>query len=124
DFGGGGDVGEGEAEGFDHKPAVVVDAFEGVEVFAPADETLAGGAAVVFADVDVAEHVGTGVEGEGNRFFLDVGMERVVHHAAAGVIDFAAEAGGVGVGVEQVRLEPVEAFDAERRLDLAGVHGR
>src|SRR5213593_4730701 len=58
DLGGGGDVGEGEAEGFDHEPAVVVDGFQGVEVFAPADEAFAGRAAVVLADVDVAEHVG------------------------------------------------------------------
>jgi hypothetical protein len=64
DFGGGGDVGECEAEGFDHEPAVVVDCLESVEVFAPADEAFAGGAAVVLADVDNAEHVGAGGEGE------------------------------------------------------------
>ena len=39
------------------------------------------------------------------------------------MIHLAAEAGGVGVRVEQVGLEPVEAFDAERHLHLAGVLG-
>src|SRR5436190_9118538 len=71
DFGGSGDVGQGEAEGFDHQPAVVVDGAEGVEVFAPANEALAGGAAVVFADVNVAQHVGAGVQCKMNRLLLD-----------------------------------------------------
>ena len=39
------------------------------------------------------------------------------------MVDLAAEAGGVGVRVEQVGLEAVEAFDAERDVDFAGVLG-
>src|SRR5438309_2143338 len=52
DFGGSGEGWKGEAEGFDHQPAVIVDLVQGRERFVPVDASLAGGGAVIFADVN------------------------------------------------------------------------
>ena len=79
----------------------------GVEIIGPADEAFAGGAAVVFADVDVAEHVGAVLERLRDGFFFDVRVESVVHHAAARMVHLAAKLGGVGVCVEEVRFKAV-----------------
>src|SRR4051794_37408381 len=58
-----------------------------------------------------------------NRLLLNVRVKRVVHHAAAGTSNLAAEAGGVGVRVEQVGFETVERLDTERDVHFAGVFG-
>ena len=59
----------------------------------------------------------------GIDLLFDVGVERVVHHAAAGMVDLAAEAGCVGGVVEEIRFKAVEVLDAERDAELAGVLG-
>src|SRR5262245_30609412 len=71
DAGGGGEVGQGAAEGLDDHPAVVADLAEGAEGFVPGDVAGAGGAAVVFGDVDVDEAAGDGGDGGADLLLLD-----------------------------------------------------
>lgn len=50
-------------------------------------------------------------------------MEGIEHHAAGGVPDFADEACGIGLCVEEVAFEAVEGFDAEADADFTGMFG-
>ncbi len=83
DAGGGGEVGEGSAEGFDGHPAVVTDFFEVLDLFGDVDVATARGATVVFGDVDMVEFAGSedGVDGSEGVLLFDVGVEGVVHGA-------------------------------------------
>lgn len=65
DFGGGGEFGESEAEGFDGAPTVVADVLDGLEDFGPFDITSAWGGAIIFADMDVVEDIADFDEGGG-----------------------------------------------------------
>ena len=124
DAGGGGEVGEGTAEGFDGHPAVVTDFLEVLDLFGDVDVATTRGAAVVFGDVNVIEFAGGeyGVDGGEGILFFDVGVEGVVHGAEVGVIDALHVGGGLIHGVEEVSFEAVEGFDGA--FDASGFGNR
>jgi hypothetical protein len=85
---------------------------------------LAGRAAVVFRNVNVRGVRRTLANRLRDALFLDVRVERVIHHPQVRVIDLAAEAGRVGGRIEEVALEAVEVFEHQRHAGLFGVVGQ
>jgi len=111
DFGGGCEVGQRPAEGLDGQPSVVVCLFNGLEDGVPVDVSCTGGAAVVFADVDVFNDIDIVGDGSGGVLLFDVGVEGIEHGEEVGMVDAADVIGGVGHGGQEVTLEAIEVFD-------------
>ena len=71
----------------------------------------------------VAEHVGAVADRRWDVLLFDVRVERIVHRAAVRMIDFLDEPCRVGMRVQQIAFEPVQALQAQRDSCLARVLG-
>src|SRR5690606_30913816 len=112
---GGGAHGGGNAfEGLQPDEAVVVGVGEGAVDGVPVDGAGAGGAAVAFGEVVVAE-VGRGLFRGGVEVGLfDVHVVGVEVHADIGLADHLDEAQGLFASVDEEGLVAVDGLDAER----------
>ena len=119
DGSGGADFGDVEGEAFYGQPGVVVEGGERLKDAVPGQVAGAGGASVVFGDMDVLEMGAGRVECGGDVFLFDVGVEGVEEDPNTRVVDLIAKADSVAGGVQEVSLEAVQGFDGES--DAVGV---
>ena len=79
----------------------------------PVDAAGARHAAIVFGYVNMNDVLRTEAKARSLVFFLDVGVEAVVHHLDVGVVDGLDEADGLRGGREEIDLEAVEIFGGD-----------
>ena len=113
-FGGRLQTGQCHSKRLDDQPAVVAHLAQRVERRLPIDQPGAGGAPIVFRNMHQPELRGGRADRLGHVLFLDMGVERVVHHPEAGMVHLADESGRVSGRVQQIAFEAVEIFDRER----------
>ncbi len=85
--------------------------------------SLAGGAAVILRDVDMPNGLDVPRDAANGVLLLDVGVERVVHHAETRVVHPLGMCGGIVDRIEEVTLEPVQIFYGQLDAGLLGIVG-
>jgi Zn-dependent protease len=105
-----------QPESLHYKPPIVTDFLERFEGGLPIDVSLAGCGSIIFGNVNVYRLGGTTANRLGEIFFLDVGVEGVVHHLQVGMIHLLHKPGGIGGTVEEITFKTVEVFHNQRHV--------
>src|SRR5690606_7910960 len=121
DLGGGSEILQTAAEGFDGEPIVIAALADGGEGFLPGNVASPRHAAVVLRNMDVDDVPAVPCKGADRVGLFDIGVERVVHRPDIRPVDLVYMSAERVHRIEKVAFEPVKSLQADGDATLAGM---